>query len=111
MAFHLPATRGVELQPVSNAERTTTLHPGAPRRVGLHRSLPAGALDQGAWITLPNGKQIWQVSIHSPGAVQLRVQIGEFAAGAGRVWVHNGVEADGPYTGAGIYGNGEFWSG
>jgi len=111
MAFHLPATRGVELQPVSNAERTTTLHPGAPRRVGLHRSLPAGALDQGAWITLPNGKQIWQVSIHSPGAVQLRVQFGEFAAGAGRVWVHNGVEADGPYTGAGIYGNGEFWSG
>ena len=84
---------------------------GAPRQVGLHRSLPADALDRGAWVTLPDGKRVWQLSIHSTGAAYVRIQFGGFAAGAGKVWVHNGVEADGPYTGGGLYGNGEFWSG
>ncbi len=39
------------------------------------------------------------------------MQFGDFAA-AGKVWVAgNGGQSQGPYTGKGIFGNGEFWSG
>ena len=41
----------------------------------------------------------------------MRVEFANFAVGAGRVWIHAGASVDGPYTGDGPYGNGEFWSG
>jgi hypothetical protein len=111
MQFHLAGVRGIELQPLSKAELAMPVRPGAPRQVGLHRSLPADALDRGVWVTLPSGKRIWQLAIQSMGAARVRIQFGGFAAGTGRIWVHNGAEADGPYSGGGPYGNGEFWSG
>lgn len=111
LGFHLAAAPQIELQPLSKAEQTRADRPGMPRQVGMHRPLPPNALEQGAWVTLPDGKHVWQLAIHSAAAVHLRVQFGDFAAGAGRVWIHNGVDADGPYTGRGLYGNGEFWSG
>jgi len=40
----------------------------------------------------------------------LRIHFSEFSIGAGKVWVHSGNSADGPYTGDGPYGNGDFWS-
>src|SRR5262249_6566785 len=47
----------------------------------------------------------------------LRAHFTDFAVNAGRVWVHGAElqESDGnvagPYTGRGLYGDGEFWSG
>lgn len=110
LSLHVAPARGIELQPPSRAELAMPERPGSPHQIGLHRSVPADALDRGVWVALPDGKRVWQLSIHSGGAAQVRIQFGDFAAGSGKVWIHNGAEADGPYTGAGPYGNGEFWS-
>jgi hypothetical protein len=40
----------------------------------------------------------------------LRLEFREFNVGNGQVWVHDGVHVAGPYTGKGMFGNGQFWS-
>ena len=40
----------------------------------------------------------------------MRVEFLSFSAGAGNVWLHDGDQVAGPYTGRGIYGDGHFWS-
>ena len=82
--------------------------------MGVHRELPAKALDQGTWSVLPDGRHVWQLAIRSIDAAGLRVEFGDFSIGEGHVWLHSGSaqgQVDGPYTGAGRYSNGEFWSG
>jgi hypothetical protein len=87
---------------------------GGPKLAGLHRQLEPAALDTGRWFTLPGGERIWRFALHSPDAGGLRVRFSEFNVGSGRVWVHDGTGSEsqvfGPYTGRGIYGDGEFWS-
>src|SRR5262249_42461143 len=46
----------------------------------------------------------------SAQATGVRVEFSNFEVGAGRVWIHSDQSDDGPYTGRGPYGNGEFWS-
>ena len=82
--------------------------------MGVHRELPVAGLDSGTWIVLPDGRHLWQLSIRSSGAAGLRLQFGDFSIGEGRLWLHAGNpqgQIDGPYTGKGVYQNGEFWSG
>ncbi|MEZ5355195.1 MAG: PPC domain-containing protein [Bryobacteraceae bacterium] len=66
------------------------------------------------WDVLDNGSRLWRWSAQSPGAAGLRVHFTGFDAGGGRVWIHDGSgeqsEMHGPYSGRGIYGDGEFWS-
>jgi hypothetical protein len=51
------------------------------------------------------------MAIHSPGSRGMRVEFGNFDVGEGQVWVHDGSNAAGPYTGRGLFGDGHFFSG
>jgi hypothetical protein len=50
------------------------------------------------------------MALRSPGSRGIRVEFGNFDAGEGRVWVHDGTHVAGPYTGKGPHGDGNFWS-
>ena len=83
-----------------------------PPTIGISRELPAG---EGAWETLPDGRRVWRIALHSSGAEALRVHFQRFAVDGGEVWLYapeqRGTDVDGPYSGHGIYGDGDFWSG
>ena len=95
---------------------------GQPLAIGIHRSLPSGSVTlnlsgtrtrtrvEGAWQSIPDGR-LWRLRITSPGARAMRAHFRDFDIGAGQLWLHS---ADGPsvqpYTGTGLYGDGEFWS-
>jgi Viral BACON domain/Trypsin-like peptidase domain len=95
---------------LSPAERSKIGAVGLMQRIGVHRALPEGSLDRGTWNALGNG-HVWRLAIQSDSATGLRVEFSNFDVGAGKVWVHSAATVDGPYTGRGPYGNGEFWSG
>ncbi|HSW49365.1 MAG TPA: hypothetical protein VLH09_04280, partial [Bryobacteraceae bacterium] len=79
--------------------------------MGVARPLTGEGLQAGRWDAVPGSRGVWRFSVRSPGAVSMRVHFTEFSAGAGSVWVYGAdAEADGPYTGRGIHGDGEFWS-
>ncbi len=100
----------VMLGGLSAVERSRLGAVGSKRRIGVHRELPEDSLDRGAWTLLADGRSIWQLAIRSDDAEGLRIHFSEFSIGAGKVWVHSGNSVDGPYTGDGPYGNGDFWS-
>jgi Viral BACON domain/Trypsin-like peptidase domain len=95
---------------LSPAERSKIGAVGLMQRVGVHREIPEGSLDRGTWTPLGNG-HVWRLAIQSDSATGLRVEFSNFSVGDGKVWVHSATTVDGPYTGRGPYGNGEFWSG
>ena len=98
-----------------------------PPIIGVHRSLPpetvtlhysdgaatSGAAKtsaEGAWRSTAVGR-LWRLKTTSPGARALRVHFRDFDIGAGRLWLHSEEgQAVGPYTGRGLYGDGDFWS-
>jgi hypothetical protein len=41
----------------------------------------------------------------------MRVEFRNFSVGSGQVWVHDGAQIAGPYTGRGPFDDGHFWSG
>jgi len=81
--------------------------PARPNQIGTHRPFTAAQLAKGKWSKKP---RVWRLAIKSEGAAALRVHFKDFHAGAGKVWVHNGKDRYGPYSGDGLYGDGEFWS-
>jgi hypothetical protein len=96
------------------AEVDLTSLPHEPMKTGVHRTVPGNVRDAGTWDQLPDGTYVWRLAIRSPGSRAIRVHFSDFAVGPGRVWVYapeqTGEEA-GPYSGRGIYDDGEFWSG
>lgn len=108
---HLPPPAGPMLGPLTSREVSLLSTVGRVPRIGVHRTAPFSP-SEGAWQALANGTTVWRLSIHSTGAAGIRVQFGDFSTGAGKVWVYGeDGQAQGPYTAAGIFGNGEFWSG
>jgi hypothetical protein len=103
-----PATLG--LGALSAEERSRLGAVGPKRRIGVHRELPESALERGTWATLPDGRSIWRLAIRSDAAAGLRVHFSGFSVGGGKLWVHSSNSVDGPYTGDGPYGNGDFWT-
>ncbi len=108
-ALAKPATFG--LGALSAEERSRLGSVGPKRRIGVHRELPESALNRGTWVTLPDGRSVWRLAIRSDSAAGLRVHFSGFSVGAGKLWVHSSHAVDGPYTGEGPYGNGDFWTG
>ena len=100
----------LSLHPLNRAERALLAEPSRLARTGVHRNLPAGAPANGTWDTTSEGRQIWRLVVHSPGSTGIRVHFTEFSVGSGRVWLHDGIHAAGPYAGQGLFGNGTFWS-
>jgi hypothetical protein len=63
-------------------------------------------------VIMPGGKAVWSVAITSPGAKRVRVHFRDFDVGSAEVWVYApGREtARSPYSGKGVFADGEFWS-
>ena len=96
---------------------------GRPPLIGVHRRLPAGAVTpsfsegtvkttaEGAWQSTAVGR-LWRLKMTSPSARAMRIHFRDFAIGAGSLWLHSASgQVVGPYTGSGLYGDGDFWSG
>ena len=96
---------------------------GRPPVIGVHRRLPQGALKlsfsagsvkstaEGAWQSTEDGR-LWRLKLTSPSARALRVHFWDFAIGSGSLWLHSeDGQAVGPYSGSGLYDDGDFWSG
>ena len=96
---------------------------GRPPLSGVHRRLPAGAVTrsfsggavkttaEGAWQSTAVGR-LWRLKMTSPSARAMRIHFRDFAIGAGSLWLHSASgQVVGPYTGSGLYGDGDFWSG
>jgi hypothetical protein len=107
----LRKAREFALAPLSASETARLAEPGTRLKVAVHRDLPPSAFSTGAWETTSEGARVWRLALRSPGSEGIRVQFTNFSAGNGKVWLHNGDESVGPYTGRGIFDNGEFWSG
>ena len=95
---------------------------GQPPVIGIHRPLPPGSVSlsfsggtarttaEGAWQAIPAGR-LWRLRITSPSARAMRVHFRDFAVGAGKLWLYSADgQTVGPYTGSGLYGDGNFWS-
>jgi lysyl endopeptidase len=101
----------VRLNPLSTAESQKIGAVGGKRRIGVHRDVPHTALSSGTWTTLNDGSRVWRLSISSASASGVRVHFTGFSIGEGKLWIYGSQgDTDGPYTGQGPYGNGDFWS-
>jgi hypothetical protein len=104
VAHWLPALSPADLAPVSSRAA----------RAGVQRPLGREAFAAAGWAILDDGRRLWRWSVHSPGAHGLRVHFTGFDAANGSVWIHDGSgeesETFGPYSGRGLYGDGDFWS-
>src|SRR5450759_1347143 len=110
MRLGLRKPREFTLAPLSESELSHLAEPSARLRTGIRRTLAPHALASGAWETTSEGARIWRMAIHSPASRGMRVEFDDFSAGAGSVWVHDGAQTAGPYSGRGPFDDGHFWS-
>ena len=110
MRLKLRKPRELALAPLSESELSQLAAPGRALKTGIRRALAPHALASGTWETTSEGARIWRMAIQSPASRGMRVEFDNFSAGAGRVWVHDGVNSAGPYTGRGLFDDGHFWS-
>jgi len=80
--------------------------------VGRVQAVEASALKEGQWEVLQDGAAVWRLALVVPGAASLRVRFKDFSvrAGALRLYGADGGQVDGPYSGRGPMGDGDFWS-
>ena len=124
LQLSLPSPAEVALPPLGpdDLQRLQTQR-GRPPVIGVHRRLPQGALElsfsgggvkstaEGAWQTTGAGR-LWRLKLTSPSARAMRVHFRDFAIGSGSLWLHSeDGQTVGPYSGSGLYGDGDFWSG
>src|SRR5215475_10079138 len=102
--------REVALAPLSEAEVALLSRPGTRLKAGIQRPLAPHALTAGSWETTSGGERVWHMALRSPGSKGLRVEFDNFDVGTGRVWLHNGTDVAGPYTGKGPHNDGHFFS-
>ena len=124
LQLSLPSAAAVALPPLG-PDDLQRLQPqeGRPPVIGVHRRLPAGAVTrsfsgggvkttaEGAWQSTEAGR-LWRLKLTSPSARAMRVHFRDFAIGSGSLWMHSADgQTVGPYTGSGLYDDGDFWSG
>jgi hypothetical protein len=102
--------REVALAPLSETEAALLTGPGARLKAGVQRGLAPHALAAGSWEATSGGARIWHMAVRSRGARGIRVELANFDAGDGRVWLYDGANIAGPYTGRGPHGDGHFWT-
>jgi len=111
MRLGLRKPREFRLTALSESESLRLQEPGVRLKTGIRRTVAAHAMAAGAWETTAGGARIWRMAIHSPGSRGMRVEFDNFSVGAGLVWLHDGANVAGPYTGRGTFDDGHFWSG
>ena len=124
LQLSLPPPATVALPPLG-PDDLQRLQPqeGRPPVIGVHRRLPSGTVTlsfsegavkttaEGAWQSTAVGR-LWRLKMTSPSARAMRIHFRDFAIGAGSLWLHSASgQVVGPYTGSGLYGDGDFWSG
>ena len=124
LQLSLPSPAAVALPPLGpNDLQRLQPQEGRPPLSGVHRRLPAGAVTrsfsggavkttaEGAWQSTAVGR-LWRLKMTSPSARAMRIHFRDFAIGAGSLWLYSASgQVVGPYTGSGLYGDGDFWSG
>ena len=115
LQLSLPSPAAVALPPLGpNDLQRLQPQEGRPPLIGVHRRLPAGAVKktaEGAWQSTAVGR-LWRLKMTSPSARAMRIHFRDFAIGAGSLWLYSASgQVVGPYTGSGLYGDGDFWSG
>ena len=124
LQLSLPSPAAVALPPLGpNDLQRLQPQEGRPPLIGVHRRLPAGAVTrsfsggavkttaEGAWQSTEAGR-LWRLKLTSPSARAMRIHFRDFAIGAGSLWLYSASgQVVGPYTGSGLYGDGDFWSG
>ena len=110
MRLGLRKPREFALAPLSEAEAARLTGPSTRLRTGVQRALAPHAFAAGAWETTPEGARLWRMAIRSPRSRGLRVEFDDFSVGDGRVWLYDGAQSVGPYTGRGPFGDGHFFT-
>ena len=117
-ALSLPETPNVLRLPLLGPEELDSVQDSqaGPSWSGISRSLPDELFDQhggeadDGWTQTASGP-VWRFRLISPYARFLRIQIRDMAIGDGKLWIYSdGDQRFGPFSGAGPYGDGEFWS-
>ena len=124
LQLSLPPPAAIALPPLG-PDDLQRLQPqeGRPPVIGVHRRLPPGAVTRSfsggavkttaerAWQSTAVG-HLWRLKMTSPSARAMRIHFRDFAIGAGSLWLYSASgQVVGPYTGSGLYGDGDFWSG
>jgi hypothetical protein len=110
MRLGLRQPRQFRLAPLSEGELARLAEPGVRLKTGIRRAMAPHAMASGAWEATSEGARIWRMAIHSPAARGMRVEFDDFSVGEGNVWLHDGTNIVGPYTGRGLFDDGHFWS-
>ena len=124
LQLSLPSPAAVALPPLGpNDLQRLQPEQSRPPVIGVHRRLPPGTVTlsfsggavkttaEGAWQSTGVGR-LWRLKMISPSARAMRIHFRDFAIGAGSLWLHSASgQVVGPYTGSGLYGDGDFWSG
>ena len=124
LQLSLPSPATAVLPPLGPADlQRVQPRPGRPPVIGVHRQLPPGVVTlslsgetvmttaREAWQSTASGR-VWRLKLTSPSARAMRIHFQDFAIGAGRLWLHaESGQVVGPYSGSGLYGDGDFWSG
>jgi len=111
MRLGMRKAREFALAPLSESEVQQLSAPDTRLKAGIRRVLPESSIATGAWESTAEGARIWRMALRSPASRGMRVEFDRFSVGAGKVWLYDGTNVEGPYTGEGIYGDGHFWSG
>ena len=90
----------------------------APLRVGVVKPvtgvevLRGQAFKHGTMVNTANGGFVWTLSVVSPGAQAIRVHLSKFSLprNVEMYFFGEGTVVDGPYTGVGRNGDGDFWT-
>ncbi len=122
LGLNLTPPAAAALPPLSPDELARLRPHGGLVFIGVHRALPEEAAESsfsgvaarttvtGAWQATVVGR-LWRLQVTSPGARALRIHFQDFDAGKGSVWVHAADgQIDGPHSGRGMWGDGDFWS-
>lgn len=99
--------------PTLSADEARVTKRGPLTSTGVRRFVSPSLTRRATVTSSVDGRTVQSVSITSPGAKQVRVHFRDFDAGTGEVWVFapGGDFALPPFTGKGVFGDGEFWSG
>ena len=108
----------VALTATDRADLAAPTTGGQPMLIGLVKQIvpsfevTGGDFEQGVSQQAADGSTVWAVTAISPEAVAIRVHFSDFSLplGAEMFFLNTDGAADGPYTGRGRNGNGDFWT-
>lgn len=122
LAMSLPLPPTVAMNPLTRADLARARGRAGVEAVGVHRRLPSAVATlseesggnrtsvAGAWERTAAGP-LWRLHVISREAFAMRLHFHDFQVGAGQVWIHSSDgQVAGPYTGTGLFENGDFWS-